>query len=111
MTTLLCVALAVIYEFLGHGVYSFRIRLLFALPLAMLLFCIVLRKKDLGRFLPAFTVFRMFIATGIARNAFIGIVFVYGTASSKSLILAYISGVLLVLSVVLFIISLLRKKK
>ena len=36
--TALCVIFAVIYEFLGHGVYSWRIRLLFLIPLVMFVF-------------------------------------------------------------------------
>ncbi|MBP5765535.1 MAG: hypothetical protein J6X47_00955 [Clostridia bacterium] len=104
--TALCVIFAVIYEFLGHGVYSWRIRLLFLIPLVMFVFFVFLkwrsRKSDRWEaFLPAITTFRLLAASEIARNAFIGIVTVYGTASSKTIILYVLSAVLLFVTAVL----------
>ena len=103
--TVVCAIFAVIYEFLGHGVYSWRIRLLFVIPLAMFVFFVILKKisrksAKWEAFLPAITAFRLLAASEIARNAFIGIVNVYGTTSSKVMILYVISAALLFATVV-----------
>ena len=84
ITTVVCVIFTVIYEFLGHGVYSWRIRLLALIPLAMFgLFLIMKKVKfDFEPYLAAITFLRLFAASEIARNAFIGIIKVYGTVSS-----------------------------
>ncbi|MBP1587935.1 MAG: hypothetical protein ILO53_06005 [Clostridia bacterium] len=107
--TFLCLIFAVLYEFLGHGVYSWRIRLLFLLPLAMFVLFAVIGKKADETFLPAITALRLLVISEMVRNAFIGIVKVYGTASSKAMIPAVISAVLLAATVALTVVCAIRK--
>ena len=97
--TVLCLALGIIYEFLGHGVYSWRLRLLFLIPLFMFFFCLVLKKLNPEEFWPSITCIRMLAACEIAGNAFVGIVRVYGTVSSKAAIFDYCSLALFILLV------------
>ncbi len=114
--TAVCVIFAVIYEIFGHEVYSWRIRLLFVIPLAMFVLFAVLKKRSLKsrkweEFLPAITMLRLLAASEIARNAFIGIVTVYGTASSKVMILYVISAILLFATVALTVACALKARE
>ena len=109
----LCLVFALIYEFLGHGVYSWRIRALFVVPLIMAGLFIVLKRTNPEPFLPALTLLRLLAASEIARNAFIGIVEVYGTRTSKDLVLGVVSAFLAAGTVIAAVIcgSKVRKKK
>lgn len=105
----LCGIFAVFYEIFGHGVYSWRIRLLFVLPLAMFVFFSVIKNRADETFLPAVTALRLLVISETARNAFIGIVKVYGTSSSKASILSVCSLILLAAAVVLTVVCAVRR--
>ena len=107
----LCVIFAVIYEILGHGVYSWRIRLLFLAPLVMFLLFALLKRRDILPFLPAITLLRLLAASEIARNAFIGIVEVYGTRTSKDVVFGIISIILAIATVVAAAVCTIRHRR
>ena len=105
----LCLVFAVIYEFLGHDVFSWRIRLLFLLPLSMFLLFLFMKPERSEHYLPAITCLRLLVAAGIARNAFIGITEVYGTTSSKITNMTVISAALAFATVVATIVCVITR--
>ena len=78
--------------------------MLSVLPFMMFILFLMLKHKKFEHFIPALTFFRMLVISEVARNAFIGIVEVYGTTSSKSNILAVTSAVALAGTVVSLIV-------
>ena len=104
----LCLILTVIYEFNGHGVYSWRIRLLALIPFVMFLFLLLLKNRNFVPFIEAITFMRLFAAAEIARNAFIGIVRVYGTATVTMYVLYAVSAFFLAATLISFAVCLIR---
>lgn len=109
--TVICVVFAVIYEFAGHGVYSLRIRFLWTVPLVMLIVFLALGKINFEPYIQSLTFLRLFAASEIARNAFVGIVEVYGTTSSKAVILLIISIALAASTVVSVIFCAIKRRR
>ncbi|MBR5060143.1 MAG: hypothetical protein IKX06_05155 [Clostridia bacterium] len=102
-------AFAVLYEIFGHGVYSWRIRLLFVLPLSMFVLFSVIKNKAQEDFLPAITALRLLVISEAARNAFIGMIRVFGTSTSRSVILYVCSLVLLAVTLSLTVFCAVRR--
>lgn len=111
VTAVLCVALTIIYEFAGHGVHSWRIRFIAAVPIIMLLLFIIMKRTRQKPYLPAITSLRMLAVSELCRNLFIGIIEVYGTATEKSKYFAIISISLLILTLTFTIIGLVKNMK
>lgn len=102
---------AVFYEIFGHGIHSDHIRLLFLIPLIMLILCVFLKLKDVNVNLPCFTVLKMLAVSEILRHALIGIFEVYGTTYSLVTVFSCISIVLSAIFAVLLVIGLIKSAK
>ncbi len=117
ITTVVCVIFTVIYEIFGHGIYSWRIRLLSLIPFGMFCLFLIMKKVkyNFEPYLLAITFIRLMAASEMARNAFIGIVRVYGTVSSAMYYLyfpAVFFGVAAIISLIICLVSgIIRRRK
>lgn len=110
--SLFCALFGGVYEYYGHGVISFHMIYAFAIPLVFgTLFFLIIGKSVSIPYPERLSAgcLHLAVATATVGSIFQGVLDIYGTTNRLSSIYIYASAILIVISIVKYVLQLIKK--